>query len=143
MAKLNVCKYFDINYSWAISITIHFLWMGIYNIWIFPMYISCRWAFKHLDIHMFGYWLSMTRYIGHTMNRFQTLKSHLCDRLTDWQSDRVTEWQSDMVTARDAHASKKKTWSKNALNHLKWILKSTCFFTFMRPHSPLLDSPRW
>ena len=34
-----------------------------------------------------------------------------------------------------------KTWSKNALDHLKWILKSTCFFTFMRPTSPLLVSP--
>ena len=34
-----------------------------------------------------------------------------------------------------------KTRSKNTLNHLKWILKSTCFFTFMRPTSPLLASP--
>ena len=156
MAKLNVCKYFDINYSWAISITIHFcgwafttfgyspctflvdghlqqlynphvwvltvknsspkmaqldikysgvfsitihfFWMGIYNIWIFPMYISCRWAFKHLDIHMFWYWLSMTRYIGYTMDRFQTLKSHLCDRVTEWQTDRVTWWLLEMLT---------------------------------------------
>ena len=35
----------------------------------------------------------------------------------------------------------KKTWSENAVNRLKWILKSTCFFTSIRPHSPLLDSP--
>ena len=35
----------------------------------------------------------------------------------------------------------KKTWSKNAFNHLKWMLKSSCFFTLMRPISPLLVSP--
>ena len=30
------------------------------------------------------------------------------------------------------------TWSKNALNHLKWILKSTCFFQFYEtPCTPL------
>ena len=28
---------------------------------------------------------------------------------------------------------KKLTWSKNVLNHLKWILKSTCFFTHITP----------
>ena len=46
-----------------------------------------------------------------------------------------------MVRTHPPPLMENKTWSKNAFNHLKQTLKSTCFFAIIWPPPPILVFP--